>query len=312
MKKKYLMITMAMALVLAGCSAQKDTGDTSRKKADVTQSEHASTDAEQENSDTQKNDADSENEEIELTDPFTDYTDQIQTSVDKFVSKSDSLQEELEKMENLAEQYEALTEHDLAQSEIAQLSQWTYKVWDTELNSLWSRMSDELDADVKESILEQQRNWISLKEKVVEESISDYKEGSMYPMLYNEQMADVTRTRVYQLADAFAKEKGEDFTLPKRDICGTYIDSEGTDSVYSSLSIRQGMENDLEAVISIYREGEAEGTIEKDGDTLVFRCEDYGMEANITYGWDGAVMEVTKADDGPFEKGGVYEFPMVF
>ena len=45
-------------------------------------------------------------------------------------------------------------------------AQW-YWLWDDELNSLWSRLSEELDAETKAKVLDEQRAWIKRKEENV-------------------------------------------------------------------------------------------------------------------------------------------------
>ena len=65
-------------------------------------------------------------------------------------------------------------------------SGWFLKIWDTELNNLWSRFSDSADAQTKEKVLAEQRSWNSMKEEVAQESLGSSEEnGSMYSLLVN-------------------------------------------------------------------------------------------------------------------------------
>ena len=131
-------------------------------------------------------------------------------------------------------------------------------------------------------------------------------------MMYSIEMTTVTRNRVYQLAFILADAKGEAFTMPERAEIGNYIDDNGTGDVYSSLIIKYGLEGTERASLIVYKLGSAEGTVKKDGDTLLFQCSEYGMKARITYSWDGATFEVLSAKEGPFHKGDIFHFPTAF
>lgn len=146
-------------------------------------------------------------------------------------------------------------------------SKWLYVIWDTELNNLWSRFSNSADQQTKEIILADQRNWIDMKEAAVFEIIGSSEEnGSMYPLLVNSFLEEITRNRAYVLANELAKIKGESFIMPEKSAkYGLFVDNQGTGSIYSSLITRQGVSGDDEAVISIYKLGEIEGIFVDNG-----------------------------------------------
>ena len=247
---------------------------------------------------------------------FKDYTNQIEKEVADIVSNSATLQDELSGITKLADKYDALRTQATTQSEMSTVSKWTYVVWDTELNNLWKRMNDALDADTKSKLLEQQRHWIALKEKVIAEALADYQEGSIYPMLANEADVHATRNRTYLLASIFAETKKEPFTLPKMGETLRYIDNQDTDSVYSALYIQENMAGELEAFFSVDGMGQATGSVEflqeGGGNTIAFQCDDYDMTARITYDSNGAKVEIVEANEGPFQTGEIYEFPLIF
>ena len=196
-------------------------------------------------------------------------------------------------------------------------SQWFYVIWDTELNSLWSRFSDLADKDTKEKVLEQQRNWIAMKEEVTLLSIGSYEEnGSMYPLLVNSLWEEKTKNRAYFIANELAKVEGEAFTMPETSTkYGLFVDNQGTGNVYSSLITRQGWEGEDEAIISIYRQGETEGSFTDNGNgELAFTSDDGSTKGIIKInGWDGATFEVIETTgESPFSAGEKFEFPFVF
>lgn len=60
--------------------------------------------------------------------------------------------------------------------------------------------------------------------------------------------------------------KGEAFSMPElSEKYGLLVDNQGTGDVYSFLITRQGWEGDDEAIISVYRQGETEGTFTSNG-----------------------------------------------
>ena len=78
-----------------------------------------------------------------------------------------------------------------------ELSAKLYKLWDDELNSIWKR----LDEDTKAELLDEEGAWIKEKESKIEEAGKDWEGGSGQPLAENTEGADLTRARVYELAE---------------------------------------------------------------------------------------------------------------
>ena len=144
------------------------------------------------------------NDKLESSDGFDftyDYSEQIKADVDYMVSTSSSLQEELENIDRIIEKYNPLAEAAQTQVEMNITSGWFYTIWDTELNSLWRRFTNTADEQTKDTVLAEQRNWISMKEEVILLSIGTRDEnGSMYPLLQNSLLEDITKNRSYVIA----------------------------------------------------------------------------------------------------------------
>ena len=87
----------------------------------------------------------------------------------------------------------------LAQQEMNRLSGELYRLWDDELNSLWSRLKDKLDSEQMEQLTEDERAWIKWKDQAVKEAGSEAEGGSLQQLLENDKAAEVTRERVYEL-----------------------------------------------------------------------------------------------------------------
>ncbi len=272
--------------------------------------EEPSDSAGRENSDTELND------KLEMD--FTyDYSEEIRADVDHVVSGSASLQEELENIETVIQKYTPLAESAQTQGEMNASSRWFFVIWDTELNNLWNRFSNSADQQTKENILIEQRNWIDMKEEVTLMSIGSSEEnGSIYPLLVNSFLEEITKNRAYVLANELAKVNGESFVMPDRSTkYGLFIDNQGTGSVYSSLITQQGPSGDDEAIISIYRLGEIKGTFVDNGNgELDFISYDESVKGIIKInGWDGASFTVTEASgESVFSAGEEIMFPFVF
>ena len=243
-----------------------------------------------------------------------DYTEDIKADVAYVVSNSSSLQEELKNIDTITQKYTLLAELALTQGEMNVASQWLYVIWDTELNNLWSRFSSLAEKDTKEMVLEEQRNWISMKEEVTLMSLGFPEEnGSMYPMLVNSLWEEYTKNRSYFLANELAQIKGESFAMPEASTkYGLFVDNQGTGSVYSSLLTRQGWEGNEEAIISLYRQGTLEGTFVDNGNgELAFTSDDGSVKGIIKInGQGGASFQVIEiSGESPFLVGEEFEFP---
>ena len=156
-----------------------------------------------------------------------------------------------------------------------------------------------------------------MKEEITLLSLGTQEEnGSIYPLLVNSLWEDKTKNRAYYLANELAKIEGEAFIMPEVSTkYGVFVDNQGTGSVYSSLSTRQGWEGEDEAVISIYRLGEIEGTFIDDGNgNLSFTSSDGNIKGIIKInGWNGAAFEITETtDEVVFSAGEIFEFPFAF
>lgn len=263
-----------------------------------------------------------EEDEIEQKDTieidFTyDFAEDIKADVIDVISNSSSFQEELKNIDAITQKYILLAESALTQGEMNVASQWLYTIWDTELNELWSRFNSLAVPDTKERVLEEQRNWIAMKEEVTFLSLGTQEEnGSMYPMLVNSLWEEYTRNRAYFIANELAQIKGEPFSMPEKSTkYGLFVDNQGTGAVYSSLITRQNWEGDDEAIISLYRLGGIEGGfIDHGNGTLDFTSDDGSIKGIIQInGWNGATFEVTETmGEVQLSAGEKFDFPFVY
>lgn len=125
----------------------------------------------------------------------------------------ESIEEEIARIEEQSREHCAIDTSNMVQVEMNYHSAQWYELWDNELNSLWSRLSKELDADTKAKVLEEQRAWIKRKEGNVVAAGVQALGGSLRPLLESETAAEMTRARVYVLANYLADVRNESFTI---------------------------------------------------------------------------------------------------
>lgn len=94
-----------------------------------------------------------------------------------------------------------LQKGDLTQIEMNQTSYEIYKLWDDELNSIWARLKTTLPEDEMTKLTTEQKQWISDKEKAVKEAGAECEGGSIQPCIENDKASELTKERVYQLAE---------------------------------------------------------------------------------------------------------------
>lgn len=127
--------------------------------------------------------------------------------------ETETIQEEIARVEEESQKLSDIDSSNMGQQEMNYHSAEWYKFWDDELNSLWSRLSDELDAETKAKVLEEQRAWIKRKEGNVTAAGVQVLGGSLQPLLESETAAEMTRARVYVLAGYLAEVRNETFTI---------------------------------------------------------------------------------------------------
>ena len=155
-------------------------------------------------------------EENRHTEASSDIEEKSETVNDNDIeekSEIESIQDEIAKVEDNSKEYENADWGSMGQQEMNQLTAQWYQLWDDELNSLWSRLSDELDAETKAKVLDEQRAWIKRKEENVIGAGAEAFGGSLQPQLENSAAEEMTRARAYILAGYLADVRNESFTI---------------------------------------------------------------------------------------------------
>lgn len=114
----------------------------------------------------------------------------------------DSIDDELALIEQLASDLEdKLQKEDLTQSDMTEISSQLYQLWDNELNTIWAKLKETLDSATMKTLTKEEREWISYKEDEIKKAGAEYEGGTMQPMVENDKGTELTKARVYELAE---------------------------------------------------------------------------------------------------------------
>lgn len=104
-----------------------------------------------------------------------------------------------------AELEDSITNDPLDQSQLNQKSMELYKLWDDMLNSIWRDLKETKDPKTMETLTEEEREWIGLKDREMAKAGAEFEGGSMQPMLENLKGAEMTKERVQELMEILEK-----------------------------------------------------------------------------------------------------------
>lgn len=103
--------------------------------------------------------------------------------------------------EEAASLEEVLQNEPLNQMEMNETAGAIYTIWDDTLNTTWEILQETLDDETMNQLETEQLDWIAEKEAAVQLAGKEVEGGSMYPMVVNLKAAELTRERVYELAE---------------------------------------------------------------------------------------------------------------
>ena len=173
MNSKLAIMVAAAALCLSGCGAEP-TIPTENSTIEESVSEMATVESEMAT-------VESESANVQI-----DYD--VQKVLEEAEQEATALQKKLQE------------DPSLTQADMNMLSMEIYQVWDDVLNDLWKNLKVILDEDTMSDLLVEQRAWIAEKEAEVKQAGEEVGGGSLAPLVANQKAAELTRTRVYELA----------------------------------------------------------------------------------------------------------------
>lgn len=111
------------------------------------------------------------------------------------------IQAEIARAEEAAARLEEEMHSARNQAEMTQLSGEIYTVWDDALNAIWKILKENLDEASMEQLTVEERQWIKDKEAAAEAAGAEFAGGTVQSMMISSTAAELTRTRVYELAE---------------------------------------------------------------------------------------------------------------
>ena len=195
MKKIILMLIMSMFLFGCGSNEEETAVNNEPVEDLVIESQEEETEEVEEVEEQEE-----ETEEVEEQEEETEEVEeqQEQKSVDK--AAVEKLLADAEK-EAAALEKKLAEDASLNQADMNELSNEIYVVWDDVLNELWGILKDTQDENTMNDLLKEQREWIDMKETEVKKAGEEFAGGSMQALVVNQKAAELTKVRVYELAD---------------------------------------------------------------------------------------------------------------
>lgn len=129
--------------------------------------------------------------------------DSSQQSLSERIAIEISYAEERE--EEVEKEIEKMQEEAVTQSEMNETAEEMYKLWDDTLNVVWGLLEADLNEADMEVLRKEEREWIAFKDAEVQAAGEENGGGSLQPLLEAMKAAELTKARVYKLAE-YAKE----------------------------------------------------------------------------------------------------------
>lgn len=191
MKKIILMLIMSMFLFGCGSSEEEAAENNEPVKDLVIETQEEETEeVEEQETEVKEQEEDTTEEKIEEK--------KKQKSVDK--AAVEKLLADAEK-EAAALEKKLAEDASLSQADMNELSNEIYVVWDEALNELWGILKDTQDENTMNDLLKEQREWIDMKEAEVKKAGEEFAGGSMQALVVKQKDSELTKVRVYELAD---------------------------------------------------------------------------------------------------------------
>ena len=231
MKRKAL-ICIILALSLAGCGSF-DSKD-SHGETVIASKENAS------------------DEKVEDVASDDNKVDEDTSSNEK--ENDGSIQAELALVEDEYQKlYDNSDSASMSQYEMNEYAERLYKVWDNELNSLWSRLTDELEQEQLSELKTEQKEWITQKEANATAAGMSWYMGSGQPCITFGEEEDMTHKRCYELGKMLAEVRGESFEIPEEVEKKLKEENPSLDEVFEKFEGQWVFDVDRGAVIGIER-----------------------------------------------------------
>lgn len=105
--------------------------------------------------------------------------------------------------EEIAASRGARQEQNAGSQKAAAEGEWS--LWENEVQDILTGLEDTLDSRQRDRLMEQQQSWIRQREQEAVDASRQRSGGSMEQVRYYESLAELTRERAYELAEAYGE-----------------------------------------------------------------------------------------------------------
>lgn len=213
---------------------------------------------------------------------------------------------ELSQIEDQAAKLKMDIQNAMTQADMTIASSELYKIWDQELNDLWGRLKECLSEEEFSALTEEERRWIASKDAEAKAVAVEYEGGTMYSMALTSRAAELTRERVYELADLLSAKSGRTY---ENLYAGAYADWQGAGPVSNDLYLDYLGVGVYDAWIGIDQVRCLEGSARTDGNVLSFEDRERQVKGTIAAENAGLVFTVSESAQPEILVGSRFEFP---
>lgn len=133
---------------------------------------------------------------INTEDGFSSYEDEFADE-----SLQERISREISYAEDIAADLEAKLQQETTQADLNETSKELFQIWDDTLNLIWNLLTPKLDDNTMEILRQEERDWIASKEAAAKAAGQEFEGGSMQQMAEWSKAAELTKERVYELAE---------------------------------------------------------------------------------------------------------------
>ncbi|MCI9978122.1 DUF1311 domain-containing protein [Clostridioides difficile] len=135
----------------------------------------------------------------------SEMKNKIKENKTELVQNSQSKKDEyLKKLKRIEDEVSKIS-YDGDTLQMKEASSKVFKKWDNVLNEIYGVLKSQLSSSEMESLKEEQRQWIAIRDAGAEESASEFEGGTMYDLEYTEALSRQTQQRCYDLVNTYMK-----------------------------------------------------------------------------------------------------------
>lgn len=116
-------------------------------------------------------------------------------------SLSERIAMEISYAEEQEKQVEKMQKEAVTQTEMNESAAELYRLWDDTLNVVWRLLEADLDTADMEALRKEELEWIASKDAEVQAVRQEHEGGSAQPLDEAMKAAELTKARVYELAE---------------------------------------------------------------------------------------------------------------